>query len=201
MVKYHHRQNNSSMNSNSILQTSPNFKSVDENVHNIDTIKDIVGYAIDNQKYFEKTTTPWDSWKGKNIQDFKIELEKIDRLYYIFGNELENEYNLVCRMQGEFYIQMIAYCCNFSPVYSDGSIFVSRDANLFMKVVLPNNPHYNKTLIYESLRGPAVLRGYFFIYRVLSMSLLSVIKCTMWNYMTPPSSPHPPKNTPHPPLW
>ena len=42
------------------------------------------------------------------------------------------------------------------------------------------------------LRGPAVLRGYFFIYRVLSTSLLSGIKCTMWNYMTPPSSPHPP---------
>ena len=52
-----------------------------------------------------------------------------------------------------------------------------------------------------ALRGPAVLRGYFFIYRVLSTSLLSGIKCTMWNYMTPPSSPHPPKNTPHPPFY
>ena len=53
----------------------------------------------------------------------------------------------------------------------------------------------------KPLRGPAVLRGYFFIYRVLSTSLLSGIKCTMWNYMTPPSSPYPQKITPHPPLW
>ena len=50
------------------------------------------------------------------------------------------------------------------------------------------------------LRGPAILRGYFFIYRVLSMSLLSVIKCTMWNYMTPPSSPSPQKIPPTPPF-
>ena len=59
----------------------------------------------------------------------------------------------------------------------------------------------NRHVATEALRGPAVLRGYFFIYRVLSMSLLSVIKCTMWNYMTPSSSPHPQKNTPHPPFY
>ena len=59
-------------------------------------------------------------------------------------------------MQGEFYIEMkaIRYNC-FDLCCVDlgaGTIFVSRDANLFMKHVLPNNSRYNKTLIYESLR-------------------------------------------------
>ena len=64
--------------------------------------------------------------------------------------------------------------------------------------------HLPTTIVWNSpmreLRGPAVLRGYFFIYRVLSTSLLSGIKCTMWNYMTPLSSPHPTKNAPTPSL-
>ena len=55
--------------------------------------------------------------------------------------------------------------------------------------------------VFNFLRGPAVLRGYYFIYRVLSTTLLSGIKCTMWNYMTPLSSPHPPKKYPHPPFY
>ena len=81
----------------------------------------------------------------------------------------------VCILKSIFYIK-IPYC----PVYE---------------------PVQDIDLLFLFLRGPAVLRGYFFIYRVLSTSLLSGIKCTMWNYMTPPSSPHPPKNTPHPPFY
>ena len=94
--------------------THPNFKSIDENVKNANAINNQVGRAINNQKYFEKITTPWETthyWKDKKIQDFKIDLEKIDRLYYIYCDEEGEEYDLVCRMQGEFYINMRANCC------------------------------------------------------------------------------------------
>ena len=125
--------------------THPNFKSIDENVKNANAINDQVGRAINNQKYFEKITTPWDIthyWKDKKIQDFKIDLEKIDRFYYIYCDEEGEEYDLICMMQGEFYINMRANCCISSAEFMDygtGNIFISRDANLFMNRVLPSN--------------------------------------------------------------
>ena len=142
--------------------THPNFKSLDENVKNANAINNQVGHAINNQKYFEKITTPWETthyWKDKKIQDFKIDLEKIDRLYYIYCDKEGEEYDLVCRMQGEFYINMRANCCISSAEFMDygiANIFISRDANLFMNRVLPSNYKYNKTLIYESLKKDGI---------------------------------------------
>ena len=142
------------------LQTHPNFKSIDENVQTADAMDDEVGYAIRKQKKIIKFTTREEIsryWKNRKLQDFKIDLEKIDRLYYIYCDYAENYFNLICRMQGEFYIEMEAkfYSC-YGLCCLDrcaGTIFVSRDANLFMKCVLPYNSRYNKNLIYESLRG------------------------------------------------
>ena len=36
------------------LRKHPNFKNIDKNVQNADTIYNQIGYAIDNQQYFEK---------------------------------------------------------------------------------------------------------------------------------------------------
>ena len=87
---------------------------------------------------------------------------------------------------------------DFSYFFHDrkASFVFIRDFNVHHKEWLNSVSHTDC----HGLRGPAVLRGYFFIYRVLSTSLLSGIKCTMWNYMTPPSSPTPQKIPPTPPF-
>ena len=80
-------------------------------------------------------------------------------MYYIYCDEEGEEYDLVCRMQGEFYINMKANCCISSAEFMDygiGNIFISRDANLFMNRVLPSNYKYNKALIYESLKKDGI---------------------------------------------
>ena len=140
---------------NTNLQTHPNFKSLDPNIQTVDAMAHEVGYAIRRQRKITKLINPKD-WKNRKPKDFKIDLEKIDRLYYIYCDDAENYFNLLCRMQGEFYIEMkaIRYNC-FDLCCVDrgaGTIYVSRDANLFMTQVLPNNSRYDKTLIYESLR-------------------------------------------------
>ena len=95
------------------LKTHPNFKSVDENIRNADAIYNQVGWAIDNQQYFQKTTIPWETCFSVNeFPNFKIDLEKVDRLYYIDCDEDEERYKLICRIQGEFYIYMTANPCS-----------------------------------------------------------------------------------------
>ena len=141
------------------LQTHPNFKSLDPNIQTADVMAHEVGYAIRRQRKITKLINPAEIshyWKIRKPKDFKIDLEKIDRLYYIYCDDAENYFNLLCRMQGEFYIEMKAnhyncfdLCCVDRGI---GTIYVSRDANLFMTQVLPNNSRYDKTLIYESLR-------------------------------------------------
>ena len=114
---------------------------------------------VNKKKKITKLTTPEEIshyWKSRKLQDFKIDLEKIDRLYYIYCDYAENYFNLMCRMQGEFYIEMEAkfYSCYDLCCFDRcaGTIFVSRDADLFMKRVLPNSSRYNKNLTCESLR-------------------------------------------------
>ena len=132
------------------LKTHPNFKSVDENIRTADAMYNHVGWAIDNQQYFQKTTIPWETGFSINeFPNFKIDLEKVDRLYYIDCDEDEDRYKLICRIQGEFYIYMTANLCSCHSKLK-GFIFVGRDANLFMKVVLFRNPQCEETLIYES---------------------------------------------------
>ena len=132
------------------IQTHPNFKSIVKNVQTADTMDDQVGRAIDRQKSFEKNTTSFETafyWKNKNIQDFKIDLEKVDRLYYIYCDENEEKYDLICRMQREFYIIMK------STNRGSGCIFFCRDPDSFMKCLLL---YHNKTLIHESLKKDGI---------------------------------------------
>ena len=68
------------------IKTHSDFKSVDPKVYNADTIYDYVGYALMYQYMLEKRTTPWekDLWDYDQLQNFTIELEQVDRLYYIY---------------------------------------------------------------------------------------------------------------------
>ena len=137
------------------------FQSVDETIKNIDTMKNYIGRAIDNQKYLTKTTTQWEyknywgKYNNSTLRNFKINLEKIDRLYYIHRNNYNSAYRLVARMQGEFYIEMWVHFIDNDDVF--GNIFVCRNANLFMRHISLNESRiYNQKLIYKLLTKDGV---------------------------------------------
>ena len=143
------------------IQTHPNFKSVVANVQDAGTIDEYVEYAIDNQEKFYKKMPPWeikDIGGRDKLQKFKIDLEKIDRLYYInYKDEDEPEYDLITTMQYEnnnpIYVEMLA---KYPRSYDiEGSIYISQHVNSFMKLVLSDN-RYDKTLIYKSLREDGI---------------------------------------------
>ena len=151
------------------IQTHPNFKSFVEDVQDAETIYEWVGYAISFQEHFDKTTTPselYDNFENDKLQNFKIDLEKIDRLYYInldkednYKNEFGDQtYHLIARMQyndeSPIYVEIFA-----KDPYSHqivGHIYVSRNVTAFMKHVLSEKIRYNNPLIYEFLREDGI---------------------------------------------
>ena len=156
-------------------KTHPNFKSVDPNVKNSYTISNYMGIALFFQHLFEKRTTPWETqhWddNDKALQNFEINLKKIDRLYYIYHNNNNNfekqiKFRLIARMEEEekkhIYVELAAERCphrGFPCKTSGGFIFVSRDVDFFMKLVLTRaeeKEDLNKELIYKSLQNDSI---------------------------------------------
>lgn len=120
--------------------------------------------ALFYQRWFKKKTTPWElkDWRSNELERFKVDVMKIDRLYYIkkTSDRCGLSYSLVFRMdysknkkhkRDSLYVELFAtfyHCYHFL-----GYIFVSRDANVFMKLV--SRPK-DKTLVYESLRKDGI---------------------------------------------
>ena len=141
--------------------THPNFKSLDPNIQNIKDIEKILKVPLHYQYILEKHTTPFEmqkDWNNNNelLQQFRITVEDIDRLYCIKHNLYENSmyidiYNLIIRMQYEGKPIYVELC--FISDYGNkfGKIYVSRNANIFMNVVLRQYKDINKNLIYNSL--------------------------------------------------
>ena len=97
---------------------------------------------------------------GNELENFEIDLELIDRLYYIYysGKYSQDAFQMVARMDykgRKVYFELIALC----PFYGfclggGGLIFVSGDANLFMRLIMTNKHPSN--LIYKSLREDGI---------------------------------------------
>ena len=144
------------------LKTHPDFKSVISSVVNAEDMDDHLFEALSYQYMFDRRTTPWEMqhWDYKDLQAFKIDLEQVDRLYHIkfFENAGDREFEMIGRMQykGEpLYVELNAGCDNTGfDCQGMGNIFISRDANLFMKLVLRSNNE--KDLIYKSLADDGI---------------------------------------------
>ena len=143
------------------LKTHPDFQSLEANVQTAKTMYKYVGEALTYSYMFEKRTTPWEAqqWDYDALQEFKIDLEKVDRLYYIYhydDNVSGRKFEMIARMEYEeapLYVELSAGCDYTGfDCQGGGQIFVSRDANLFMKLVLAEEKDLNKNLIYKSLR-------------------------------------------------
>ena len=145
------------------LKTHPNFKSVNPVVRDAETIADYLREPLHYQFMFDKRTTPWElqQWDYEVLQSFEINLEKVDRLYDV---QYENDgvgirsFGLIARMEYEeqsLYVELIANCDYTGfDCQGGGYIFISKDANLFFKLVLREN--LNKNLIYESLKSDSI---------------------------------------------
>ena len=101
------------------------------------------------------------------LESFKIVPEEIDRLYFIKHDEFyyqgvwKDEYYLLARINcydkicQNIYVEMIANCNGeegFSNGGGSGTIYISFNPNIFIKVVLRGLKGCNKMLVYNSLK-------------------------------------------------
>ena len=143
----------------SATTTHPNFKSLVPFITNAEELEDIVGRALGYQQLFERRTTPFELkyWNYEELQKLEIDTRSIDRLYYVDGEKTSGEesYHFIVRMDYKgtlLYAELISSCTYSGyPAGGEGTIFISRDANLFMKLVLSSSQEPNQDLIYESL--------------------------------------------------
>lgn len=141
-----------------MIRTHPNFKTVVPSVNDAEGIDNCVGKALTYQFMFEKRTTPWEmkNWDYDELQKFVIIPEMIDRLYFIEeeSNVGGSIYNLIVRVDynGEFLYVELSASCDFTgfDCQGGGQIFISKDANLFMMLTLPDKD-CEKDLIYNFL--------------------------------------------------
>ncbi|XP_068206570.1 uncharacterized protein [Palaemon carinicauda] len=115
------------------------------------------------QYMFERRTTPWEmtEWDYDDLQTFKIDLEEIDRLYHVYFSDdgtSGQDYQLIGRVEHKgqpLYVELVASCDYTGfDCRGGGVIFVSRDANLFMRLVLTSD--CKKDLIYQSLEEDGI---------------------------------------------
>ena len=152
------------------IQTHPNFKTAVEDVRDAKTIFEYVGYILQFQGKFEKILIN-DKFGNDKISEFKIDLEKIDRLYYLNVDTEDGDkynliikYHLIARMQYNqkrekpVYFEMIV---RYPANKIEGIIYVTRNVNVFVKRVINCNNNNIKNPIYEFLKkdGIYISRG------------------------------------------
>ena len=162
-----------------LLNTHPDFKSADKRIRDANGINECLFNALYYQNEYDlRMTTPGEKhlWDKDELQKFEINLELIDRLYFIYSRDMVNDkiYEMICRMHYKgkpLYIEFHAYHhMKFNPLYQPnhfrcrcnncknircGKIFISRDVKLFMRLVLKT--HYdNEILIYNSLKEDGI---------------------------------------------
>ena len=143
----------------SLIKTHPNFKSIIPSVQNAEKMNDYLGEVLYYQYTFERGTTRWEmqQWDYDDLQAFEIDLERVDRLYHInFVDDCgDRRFEMIGRMQCKeesFYVQLFArrgFHCK-----GGGYMFISRDANLFMKYLLKSK--IEKDLIYKALADDGI---------------------------------------------
>ena len=131
------------------MKTHPHFKSIYSDIENIDIVNEMFEKALCFQYRYERRTSRWENflWFHSVLHSFKIDLEEVDRLYYIchYKNNCEFKFCLIVRLDHNgkmIYAKMIGK-------YSDGSegggtIFVSHNVNTFMNFVLTSDDKSNR---------------------------------------------------------
>ena len=139
------------------------FKSVYPEISCPNDIDELIGTSFQFQHMFDKRTTPWEisHWDNDELMKFEIDPDKIDRLYYIYYSDHgESEYHshLIARVvykNRPLYVELVANCGYTG--FDDGGtgrIYISWNANVFMKTVLTDECPID--LIYDLLEADGV---------------------------------------------
>ena len=145
-----------------LLKTHPNFKSADPNIKDVNKIYDYMSEPLAYQDTFKREMIPNII---PNLNSFKINLEKVDRLYYLhYENDDNTEYSMVIRLVAHeglppLYVKLVA-CHDSNDSFDErgawGILFISADVDLFMKVItectLYNYESYERNPIYNFLQ-------------------------------------------------
>ncbi|XP_071550327.1 uncharacterized protein [Panulirus ornatus] len=140
------------------MKTHENFKSFVPGVTDAESIDETVGYALCYQYMFERKTSPWEMarWEDGELQQFRIEVQDVDRLYYInhFDDGVSgSSFAMLVRVVykgAELFVELNANCDYTGfDCQGGGEIFLTLNANLFSKVLICNE--YDMELLYEAL--------------------------------------------------
>lgn len=137
------------------IKTHPEYITMNKDLPNAKHIYLCMSKVLNNQKMFTKCTPLEEKylWEDEELNNFKIELEAIDRLYYILPRNIDSSHKfyLIVRMdykERKVYVKLMGNNENNFLGYC-GMIFISDDINLFLKNIQLNQHQANS--IYESL--------------------------------------------------
>lgn len=137
-----------------------NFKSLVCNIKCQEDIFNLIGEILNSQCTFSRTTTPWEIalWDKNELENFRIKIDKVDRLYYInYINDdlLGKWFYLLIRMLYKESFVFVQMTNTYNPMSIIGrtlgvDLFITRDPNIFSKVI--KHPSACEIqLIYKSL--------------------------------------------------
>ena len=123
------------------LKPHKDFISIHPNVNSISNILFYVGDALQNQHLFQRYTTPWEERKQGQGQDI-INLEELDRLYYIYDTGCFHASVIRCSvllgrldgLEGKTYVGMKSFHYNSDKGWC-GLIYLTRDPMIFFNLI------------------------------------------------------------------
>nr|WOZ57630.1 hypothetical protein MmNV_37 [Menippe mercenaria nudivirus] len=122
------------------------FKSLNSEVKTNEDLDEILGHALIYQYMFDNKTSPWErsSWGEDELENFKIDVDCIDRLYFVscirYGDYSEAEYAMLARMEyngKKVFIDFSASCDSTGfDCQGGGETYVTFDVNIFYNVIV-----------------------------------------------------------------
>ena len=144
------------------MSTHPTFKSAEPIITDIERVQDLLGHVLENQKTFNRRTSPFEfkQWNNEEFHKFEVKLEDIDRLYHIeyYADYYKDNYRMTFRMQYKenlYYVDLSAFCHPEGfDIWGGGCLYITRHPCIFADLIVKSLP--NKEFIYQFLREDGI---------------------------------------------
>uniref|UniRef100_A0AAU8GBI3 Uncharacterized protein n=1 Tax=Faxonius propinquus nudivirus TaxID=3139431 RepID=A0AAU8GBI3_9VIRU len=154
------------------------MQSILSNIQTIDDLKTKIYPILDFQDEFVRKIPPCEKylWENKNLQNFKINLNEINRLY-VATNKNNMLYELVARVLYKnelLFIELRAYYEDLLDVsnkciYGGGHIYICQNANIFFHAIATK---YDQLKTFDSLKKDTYVLDSSHIYNYIAKYLL-----------------------------
>lgn len=123
-----------------------NFKSFTLNVETYDDLLECLEPALSYQFMFERKTSPWEmsEWNLIELQEFKVDTVKIDRVYYAHctENDFGSDFFVLFRMEyaNKHVFVIFSANCDYTgfDCQGGGEIYITFNANNFFNEIIQN---------------------------------------------------------------